>query len=174
MAYRPVASPGAVLKKFDPDRGGEYELFVRLEGDGMKSKSATAEIATIDQYIQEFPETVRSLLTQMRATIKDAAPQATEKICYRMPTFYYNGNLVHFAAFTHHIGFYPDSSGIAAFKDQLKKYKGAKGSVQFPIDEPLPLKLIAKITKFRVAENAHKSVKGRKKAKLHSNNERIA
>lgn len=124
-------------------------------------KSSTTDITTIDQYIQRFPEDVRSILTQMRSTIREAAPDATEKISYRMPTFYYNGNLVHFAAFKHHIGFYPDSSGIAAFKEELKKYKSAKGSVQFPRDEPLPLELITKIVKFRVTENARKGVKGR-------------
>lgn len=75
-------------------------------------KSSTTDLTTIDQYIQGFPEDVRIILTQMRATIREATPDATEKISYRMPTFYYNGNLVHFAAFKHHIGFYPDSSGM--------------------------------------------------------------
>lgn len=117
-------------------------------------KPATTDVTTIDQYIQRFPEKVRSILTQLRATVREAAPEATEKISYQMPTFYYNGNLVHFAAFKNHIGFYPAPSGIEAFNEELRKYKGAKGSVQFPIDEPLPLDLISRIVKFRVAENA--------------------
>ncbi|MBE0430091.1 MAG: DUF1801 domain-containing protein [Thermoleophilia bacterium] len=126
-------------------------------------KPAGTDITTIDQYILESPEDVRSMLVQLRETIREAAPQATEKISYRMPTFYHNGNLVHFAAFKHHIGFYPTPSGMEAFKEELRKYKGAKGSVQFPIDEPLPLKLIADIIKFRVSENSQKSVKAKTK-----------
>jgi uncharacterized protein YdhG (YjbR/CyaY superfamily) len=102
----------------------------------------------------------------MRATIKAAAPDATEKISYQMPTFALKGNLVHFAAYKNHIGFYPAPRGIEAFKDELSKYKGAKGSVQFPIGEPLPLDLITRIVKFRVAENlknaAEKSQKKKK------------
>lgn len=128
-------------------------------------KPAATEITTIDQYIMASPESIRVKLTQLRDTIRKAAPQATEKISYRVPTFYYNGNLVHFAAFKNHIGFYPDPTGIEAFKKELTKYKGAKGSVQFPLDEPLPLDLIAKIVKFRVAENAKKAEKGPKKTK---------
>ena len=99
------------------------------------------------------------LLGQMRATIKKAAPQAEEKISYAMPIFFLNGNLVHFAGYKNHIGFYPAPSGISAFNDELSKYKGAKGSVQFPLDEPLPLVLITKIVKFRVKENLEKSTK---------------
>jgi len=125
--------------------------------------AAESEITTIDQYIEASPESVRGKLRQLRDTIRKAAPQATEKISYRVPTFYYNGNLVHFAAFKNHIGFYPDPTGIEAFKKELAGYPGAKGSVQFPLDEPLPLDLIAKIVKFRVAENAKKSVKRPKK-----------
>jgi uncharacterized protein YdhG (YjbR/CyaY superfamily) len=121
-------------------------------------KPEATKITTIDQYIQGFPGEVRRILTQLRATIREAAPEAAEKISYRMPTFYYNGNLVHFAAFKHHIGFYPDSSGIEAFKEKLKKYKCGKGSVQFPINAPLPLDVIASIVKFRVAENAEKRI----------------
>jgi uncharacterized protein YdhG (YjbR/CyaY superfamily) len=117
---------------------------------------------TIDEYIQGFPTDVRTRLSALRSTIRQAAPQAVEKISYRMPTFYLNGNLVHFAAFERHIGFYPTPSGIARFQKELKKYKSAKGSVQFPLDEPLPLDLVAAIVKFRVAENSRKKVKGRK------------
>ena len=108
---------------------------------------------------------VRKRLQEIRAAIKSAAPNATEKISYQMPTFYLNGNLVHFAAFKEHIGFYPTPSGIEAFQKELSIYKGAKGSVQFPLDEPMPLKLISRIVKFRAAENLKqakvKAVKGK-------------
>jgi uncharacterized protein YdhG (YjbR/CyaY superfamily) len=95
-------------------------------------------------------------LKQLRKIIREQAPQAQEKISYQMPTFYLNGNLVHFAAHTKHIGFYPTPSGIEAFKSKLSKYKNSKGSVQFPIDEPLPIELIKRIVKFRVAEHTKK------------------
>jgi len=125
----------------------------------------TPKISTIDQYIEVLPGHVRHLLTELRATVRRAAPAATEKISYGVPTFDFHGNLVHFAAFKHHIGFYPTPSGIEAFKDELNEYKVAKGSVQFPIDEPLPLDLVARIVQFRVRENTDKSVKGRKNRK---------
>jgi uncharacterized protein YdhG (YjbR/CyaY superfamily) len=123
-------------------------------------------VTTIDEYIQGFPPHVQAILSELRSTIRQAAPQAVEKIAYRIPTFYLNGNLVHFAAFQHHIGFYPAPSGIARFQKELKRYRSAKGSVQFPLDEPLPLELIAKIVEFRVAENSRKKAKRqRSKAK---------
>ena len=90
----------------------------------------------------------------MRSTVQKAAPHATEKISYGMPTFYYNGNLVHFAAFKNHIGFFPTPSAIEAFEKELKSYKTSKGTVQFPLADPLPLQLIERIVKFRVKENA--------------------
>ncbi len=93
-------------------------------------------------------------MNALRAAIKSAAPQATEKMSYQMPTFHLNGNLVHFAAYKKHIGFYPAPSGITAYQEELKIYKTSKGAVQFPIDKPLPLDLIKKIVKFRVAENS--------------------
>ena len=126
----------------------------------MRPSSST--VATIDDYIDGFPAGVKSRLRKLRATIRRAAPEATERIAYRIPTFHLNGNLVHFAAFERHIGFYPGPSGIAAFRDALAKYKNAKGSVQFPHDEPLPLDLVAEIVKFRVDENRGKKGKGRK------------
>ncbi len=116
-----------------------------------------AKFTSIDEYIATFPEEIRVILEELRATIKAAAPDAEEKISYQMPTFALKGNLVHFAAFKHHIGFYPAPRGIEAFKDELAGYKGAKGSVQFPIDKPLPLKLISRIVKFRVDENLKKA-----------------
>ena len=112
---------------------------------------------SIDEYIATFPKDIQKILQELRATIKAAAPDSEEKISYQMPTFFMNGNLVHFAAFKKHIGFYPTPSGIEAFQKELSVYDGAKGSVQFPIDEPMPLKLISRIVKFRAAENIKKA-----------------
>jgi uncharacterized protein YdhG (YjbR/CyaY superfamily) len=112
--------------------------------------------ASIDEYIRSFPKEIQKLLSEVRAVIKAAAPQATEKISYQIPTFYLNGNLVHFAAFKNHIGFYPTSSGISVFKDELKEYKSAKGSVQFPLHKPMPIDLIKRIVQYRVKENSQK------------------
>ncbi len=123
----------------------------------------------IDEYISAFPKEIQKLLQQVRKTIKKAAPQAEETINYAIPTFTLNGNLVHFAGYENHIGFYPTPSGIEAFKKELSIYKGAKGSVQFPIDEPLPLQLITSIVQFRVAENLQKA--GKKKTKQASKKE---
>ncbi|MFJ7976741.1 iron chaperone [Peribacillus sp. JNUCC 23] len=108
---------------------------------------------SIDEYIEQFPLEVQEILNTLRKVIKESAPDAEEKISYQMPTFVLHRNLVHFAAYKNHIGFYPTSSGIAAFKHELSEYKGAKGSVQFPIERPLPYELIKEIVKFRVAEN---------------------
>jgi len=112
---------------------------------------------SIDNYISSFPIEIQTRLEEMRRTIKKAAPEAVETIKYAMPTFVLNGNLVHFAAFKNHIGFYPVPSGIEAFKKELSVYKGAKGSVQFTLDKPLPLELITKIVNFRVKENMQKA-----------------
>ena len=109
--------------------------------------------ASIDEYIAAYPKDIQKMLKELRKTIKAAAPDAEEKISYQIPTFYLKGNLVHFGAFKDHISFFPTSSGTQAFKKELSVYKGAKGTVQFPLDKPLPLKLISKIVKFRVAEN---------------------
>lgn len=116
---------------------------------------------TIDEYIATFPAEVQKLLQEMRATIRAAAPEAQEKISYQMPTFYLKGNLVHFAAHQKHIGFYPAPTGIEAFQAELAVYKGAKGSVQFPIDQPLPLDLVRRIVEFRVAENLKNKARSR-------------
>ena len=107
----------------------------------------------IDEYIAAFPPKVRTRLTAIRRTIRKHAPEATEKISYRIPTFYLNGNLVHFAGYEHHVGFYPGVAGITKFRDALKSYESGKGSVQFPHDEPLPLDLVATIVDFRVEQN---------------------
>ena len=119
------------------------------------------QFKTIDEYIDTFPEDVRAILNELRQTIRETAPEAKETISYQMPTFTLNGNLVHFAAFKQHIGFYPTPTGIDAFKEDLSRYKGAKGSVQFPIDQPLPLPLIRRIVKYRVEENLKKKTKRR-------------
>lgn len=116
---------------------------------------------TIDEYIATFPAEVQKLLQEMRAAIRAAAPEAQEKISYQMPTFYLKGNLVHFAAHQKHIGFYPAPTGIEAFQAELAVYKGAKGSVQFPIDQPLPLDLVRRIVEFRVAENLKNKARSR-------------
>ena len=113
--------------------------------------------ADIDEYIAGFPNEIQQLLQQMRATIRKAAPNAEEAIKYAMPTFVLNGNLVHFAAFKNHIGFYPAPTGIEAFKKELAAYKGSKGAIQFPLDRPLPLALISRIVKFRVKKNLEKA-----------------
>jgi uncharacterized protein YdhG (YjbR/CyaY superfamily) len=120
---------------------------------------------SIDEYIQSFPENIQKILKEVRATIKAAAPEAEEKISYQMPTFFLNGNLIHFAAFKNHIGLYPTPSGTEAFKRELSVYQGSKGSVRLPLDEPMPLKLISKIVKFRVAENSKKVTAKPKKSK---------
>jgi uncharacterized protein YdhG (YjbR/CyaY superfamily) len=115
------------------------------------------KFTTIDEYIAVFPEEVRQRLETVRATIKAAVPEATEKISYQMPTFYLEGNLVHFAGYKGHIGFYPTPSGITGFEAELAPYKVAKGSAQFPHDQPLPLDLITRMVEYRVAENQQKA-----------------
>jgi uncharacterized protein YdhG (YjbR/CyaY superfamily) len=115
----------------------------------------TKQIPTdIDAYVERFPKPVRQRLQQMRRTIQKAAPRARETISYRMPAFIFlDRNLVYFAAHTSHIGFYPGAGGVAAFEHELARYKRAKGSIQFPFDEPLPLALVSRIVKFRVRQN---------------------
>lgn len=126
-------------------------------------ESSKAGFRSIDEYIATFPEEIQEILQELRATIKACAREAEEKISYQMPTFYLKGNLVHFAAFKHHIGLYPTPSGTQAFKRELSIYQGAKGSIKFPIEEPLPLELIREIVKFRVKENLAKAAtKGKK------------
>jgi uncharacterized protein YdhG (YjbR/CyaY superfamily) len=116
--------------------------------------SMTKKFETMDEYIKSFPKDVQSILEEMRKTIRKAAPQAAEAISYQMPTFKLNGkNLVHFAAFKNHIGFYPIPSAIKAFERELSQYKQGKGSVQFPIDRQIPYNLVRKIVIFRVKEN---------------------
>jgi len=120
-------------------------------------KAETIKPKDIDEYISMFPENIQELLKEMRATIKEAAPEAEEVISYQMPAYKFHGMLIYFAAFKNHIGLYPRASGIETFKEELSVYKGAKGSVQFPLNKPLPLDLISRIVKFRVAENLKQS-----------------
>lgn len=114
------------------------------------------KIIDIDTFIAGFPKDTQKILEQLRSTIRKTAPKAEEKIAYGIPTFTFHGNLVHFSAFKSHIGFYPAPSGIQAFKRELSIYKSAKGSVQFPLNKPLPIDLICKIVKYRVNENMEK------------------
>ena len=130
----------------------------RRHHSGMTMAKQTPK--NIDDYIDRFPKEVQQRLQKLRLTIKKAAPKAKETISYGIPAFTLDGMLVWFAAFKGHIGFYPRTSAITAFKKELSAYKGAKGSVQFPFDKPLPLALISRIVKFRVKEN---SAKRRKK-----------
>jgi uncharacterized protein YdhG (YjbR/CyaY superfamily) len=127
----------------------------------MKAKQTAP--TTIDEYIAGFPPDVQEILQKIRAIIRKAAPGAEEAIKYQMPTFVLHGNLVHFAAFKNHIGFYPVPTGIEAFKRELAAYESGKGSVQFPLDQPIPYGLISKIVKFRARENLAKAAKGKKK-----------
>lgn len=118
------------------------------------------QFKTIDEYIAMFPRNVQDILDKLRRVISESAPEAVETINYRMPTFKLNGgNLVHFAAFKNHIGFYPTPSAITAFKKELSIYKQAKGSVQFLIDKPIPFDIVKKIVKYRVKENEKKKKK---------------
>ena len=116
----------------------------------------------IDDYIAGFPPGVQTILKQIRTTIRKAAPGAAEAIKYRLPTFVLHGNLVHFGAFKKHIGFYATPTGNRKFREELSSYQGAKGSVQFPLDKPIPLSLISKMVKFRVKENLERSVTRRR------------
>jgi uncharacterized protein YdhG (YjbR/CyaY superfamily) len=110
---------------------------------------------TIDEYISAFPVSTQNILEELRGIIRETAPAATEKISYQMPTFVLNGRqLVYFAAYEHHIGFYPGAVVIQAFESELNNYKTAKGTIQFPLDHPLPRDLIKKIVKFKVEENS--------------------
>ena len=110
----------------------------------------------VDEYISEYPVNVQEILQKLRQTVKESAPDAEELISYRIPAYRLNGNLVYFGAFKDHIGFYPTSSGISAFKKELSKYKVSRGTVQFPIDQPIPYDLVRKITRHRVRENLGK------------------
>jgi uncharacterized protein YdhG (YjbR/CyaY superfamily) len=125
-------------------------------------KNLTSSPLNIDQYIALYPDNVQKILQKIRMVISETAPEAQETISYQIPTFKLNGNLVHFAAFKNHIGFYPGSGAIEVFRDQLSAYPVSKGTVRFPVSDELPYDLIREITSFRVNENLSK-VKGKKK-----------
>jgi uncharacterized protein YdhG (YjbR/CyaY superfamily) len=143
----PTGSPEGVPKTIEEDR---------MTTDQKAPK-------TIDEYIASFPPEIQDILEKVRRTIRDAAPGAEETINYQIPTFTLKGNLVHFAAFKNHIGFYPTPSGVEAFKAELSSYEGAKGSVKFPLDKPIPYDLISEIVRFRVRENLERAESKRKK-----------
>jgi uncharacterized protein YdhG (YjbR/CyaY superfamily) len=117
-------------------------------------------INTIDEYIAQFPGEIRDMLQQLRQTIHEEAPDAQEAISYRMPAFRLKGNLVYFAAFRDHISFFPTSSAIVAFRKELAGYKTSKGTVRFPLDQPIPFDLVRRMVRFRVQENLGKKKKG--------------
>ena len=120
---------------------------------------------SIDLYISTFPESTQLLLQQVREAIESVAKNAEQTIKYAMPTYVYYGNLVHFAGYKNHIGFYPTPSGLKAFQEEISRYKNSKGAVQFTLDQPLPLELIKKITLYRMQENEEKRKVGGKKVK---------
>jgi uncharacterized protein YdhG (YjbR/CyaY superfamily) len=121
-------------------------------------------VTTIDEFIAQYPDDIQVILQKVRQTIREVAPGAVEAIKYGIPTFVLNGNLVHFSAYKNHIGFYPAPQGLEKFKEELSKYEGSKGTVKFPLNQPIPYDLIRKITIFRVEQNLEKaSAKGKKK-----------
>jgi uncharacterized protein YdhG (YjbR/CyaY superfamily) len=128
----------------------------------MKPKQAAPR--DIDEYIAGFPEDVQSILQKVRETIRKAAPDAVESIAYQIPTFVLKGNLVHFAAYKRHVGFYPTSSGIEKFKDELSKYESSRGAVRFPLDQRIPYGLISRIVKFRVKDSQARAAARQKRS----------
>lgn len=117
---------------------------------------------TIDEYVKTFPKNIQKILGTVRQVIKKSAPAAEEAISYQIPTFKLNGNLVHFAAFKNHIGFYPGAEAVKIFQEEIASYKSSKGAIQFPIDKPMPLTLIRKIVEYRVKVNSSKDLKKKK------------
>ncbi|NBP68616.1 MAG: hypothetical protein EBR30_07785 [Cytophagia bacterium] len=124
------------------------------------------KVESVEAYLKDFPADTQALLQTLRKTIQAAAPEATERISYGMPCFYAKGNLVYFAGYKGHIGFYPSSSGIAAFTQELKQYETSKGAIRLPLDKPLPLVLIKKIVKYRLHENYDKAAEKERKQQL--------
>lgn len=128
-------------------------------------RSMKTEYQTIDEYIGSFPMDVQLVLQELRQIIRKSAPEAEEAISYQIPTFKLHGNLVHFAAWKNHIGFYPTSTGVKVFKEELSQFEMTKGSIHFPLDKPLPVRLIGKLVKYRVTENLEKRKSKTKKKK---------
>jgi uncharacterized protein YdhG (YjbR/CyaY superfamily) len=129
-------------------------------------KTVQKSPASMDEYIAGFPKDIQEMLGKIRMTIRQAAPQAEETIKYQMPTFTFKGNLVHFAAFKNHIGFYPAPTGIVEFNTELSVYAGGKGSVRFPLDQPIPYDLIGRIVRYRVKENQERAEKKKKQKRV--------
>jgi uncharacterized protein YdhG (YjbR/CyaY superfamily) len=131
------------------------------------TKKGMTNMQTIDEYIETFEPPIQQTLREIRNFIKSEVPEAAEKISYGMPTFYLNGNLVHFAAFKNHYGFFPGPSGIDAFASELAPYRTGKGTLQFPFGKPIPWDIIKKVVQFRVKENLNKakSIKEKRSAK---------
>jgi len=125
----------------------------------MENTTRKTKFKSIDEYVATFPKNVQDILEELRKVIRESAPEAEETISYGIPTFKLNGNLVHFAAYNKHIGLYPGTSAIIAFKKELSSYKQAKGSVRFPIDESIPFDLVKRIVKFRTKENQARIIK---------------
>lgn len=123
----------------------------------MNQKEKSASSDDIDSYVAGFPTTVQKILSKVRATIRKAAPDAEEVISYRIPAFKFHGILVYFAAFKKHIGLYPPVKGDAKLERELAKYRGEKGNLKFPLDQPIPCDLIARIVKLRVKQNLAKA-----------------
>lgn len=121
------------------------------------------QTTSIDEYIASFPDEVAAILRRVRTTIREAAPEAEEAIRYRIPTFVGHGNIVHFAAFPRHLGFYPTPSGIDAFREELGAYELSKGTVRFPLEQPIPFDLIARITRLRVEQDRETAARKRRK-----------
>ncbi|WP_298683066.1 iron chaperone [uncultured Methanomethylovorans sp.] len=135
----------------------------------MEKNTPKIQFKNTDEYISSFPVNVQNILNKLRDIIRESAPDAEEAISYGMPTFKLNGNLVHFAAYKNHIGFYPTPSGITAFEKELFSYKQSKGAVQFPIDKPIPFDIVKQIVEFRVKENKAKAGTKRTSTKVKSN-----
>jgi uncharacterized protein YdhG (YjbR/CyaY superfamily) len=140
----------AALFLIKKGKKNEFIEEVRYNENMNTPGTRTDDYSTIDEYIALFSGDIRHILTRIRETVRTAAPEALEKISYRMPTFFQRENLVHFAAMKNHIGFYPGAEGVAAFADQLGAYQTSKGAIRFPLTEPIPYTLISRITRFRV------------------------
>lgn len=131
----------------------------KVRPDKSPDMQGAEDLARVNDYIGSFPPDVRARLEQVRRTIRKVAPRAREAMSYGVPTFKGHGNIIHFAAFAHHISIYPAPRGVDAFAEALAAYEGGKGTARFPLDAPLPLKLIQRIAKFRVAEDAARGTK---------------
>lgn len=150
-----------ITRVFDAPRELVWNGIPQKSGRIMTTDKNTPK--NIDEYIAGFPEDVQVILEELRATIRKAAPEAEETINYGIPTFTLKGNLVHFAGYKRHIGFYPAPSGIEQFKDELSAYDGVKGSVKFPLEKPIPYELVSRIVTFRVKENLERAEAKEKK-----------